>query len=188
MATRKRRSTKTKEPVVEPTSLVGEMSQDVATSTVVDTSIIDKVFSLNQKRETFLGIGRFWLSPDNYSFTVPSDVTKEETAKIRKAISNGILLEGEKYIPPIDKDQSVLDEYWHLLKTYGLDTNNTKSESTIQFRKIFKNGTDRNWTAKEVAKYCIKKETEYKNRDKIIKLLQDMHKYSSCPDTLLESR
>lgn len=188
MATRKKQNTTKKETLEEPTALVGAMSEDIQTPKTQQMTLVDKTFSLNLKKQTILGFGRFWLTPENYSFTVPSDATQDELASITRAVSNGTLVEGDTYVPPIDRDESVLDEYWHLIKTYGLDTNNNKSESTIQFRKIFKNGTDRNWTAKEVAKYCIKKEAEYKNRDKIIRLLQDMHKYSSCPDTLLEPR
>ena len=174
--------------IEEPSTLVGTMSEDIQTPKTQQMTLVNKSFSLNLKKQTILGFGRFWLTPEQYSFTVPEDATQEELAAITRAVSNGTLVEGNTYVPPIDKDQAVLDEYWHLIKTYGLDTNNSKSESTIRFRKIFKEGTDRNWTAKEIAKYCIKQESEYKNRDKIIRLLQDMHKFSSCPDTLLEPR
>jgi hypothetical protein len=193
MATKKKQNKGTKSsPITTDISTsLGEMSQDVkvvAPEVSQQGNLIGKTFSLNQVMETFFGVGRFWLTPDNYTLTVPKDVKPSELVSISRAISQGILQEGDKYIAPITKNKDVLNEYWHLIKSKGLDTNDNKSESTIKFRALFRNGVDRNWTAKEVAKYCIKQETDYKNRERVLKLLQDMHKFSECPDTLLTDR
>ena len=79
-----------------------------------------------------------------------------------------------------------MNEYWHLIKTFGLEPTNSKSESVIKFRQLLKNGVDRNWTAKEISSFCIEQEKKYKNRDRVIKLLNDLYKNSDCPVTLLE--
>jgi len=151
-----------------------------------ETPIKGKVVSLNLKKETFLGIGPMWFTPKNYCITIPSNLTADQVERVRNALKAGILVEGDVYIPPIDRDEKVLDEYWQLIKAYGLNSTEDKSKSMIAFRKLMKQGTDRNWTAKEIAKYCIKQETAGKNRDRVIKLLKDLHRFSMCPDTLLE--
>ena len=150
------------------------------------STVKGKTVSLNLKRESFLGIGSMWLTPKNYTATVPDNLTPAQEKQVRQSLDLGILVEGDIYIPPIDRRDSVLEEYWQLVKLYGLDAADPKSKSMPAFRKLLKMGVDRNWTAKEVAKYCIKQETAFKNREKVLKLLQDLHKNSLCPDTLLE--
>lgn len=150
------------------------------------SSVKGKTISLNLKSETFFGVGSIWLTPKNYTTVVPSTLTPDQEEIIQTALNSGLLLEGDVYVPPLDRQESVLEEYWQLIRAYGLDPADPKSKSMPAFRKLLKTGRDRNWTAKEVAKYCIKQETAYKNREKVLKLLQDLHKNSLCPDTLLE--
>lgn len=152
-----------------------------------DTTLVGKKISLNQKVESFFGIGNIWLSHKDYSATVPKDISAQHLQIIEAALKRGALVLGEVYIPPIDKDEKVLEEYWHLVKTYGLKGSDESSPSMVAFRRLFKKGTDRNWTAKEVANFCLLREASYKNRLEVIRLLKDTHRYSTCPDTLLES-
>lgn len=150
------------------------------------TSIKGKTISLNQKAQSFFGVGNIWLTSTNYSAVVPDNITYQEEDTIRKALSAKTIVEGKVYIPPIEKNKDVLTEYWHLVKTFGLDPTNNKSESIVKFRKLLKDGVDRNWTAKEISSFCIEQEKKYKNRDRVIKLLNDVYKNSDCPPTLLE--
>lgn len=149
-------------------------------------SVKGKTISLNQKVQSHFGIGPIWLNCTNYSAVIPNDISYEHEEIVKKALSSGTLVEGKKYIPPIDKNKDVLNEYWHLIKTFGLEPTNNKSESVIKFRKLLKNGVDRNWTAKEISSFCIEQEKKYKNRERVIKLLNDVYKNSDCPTTLLE--
>jgi len=152
----------------------------------IKAELVGQKISLNQKVESFFGVGNIWLTHENYSATVPDNLNPQQLEILERALAKGLVVKGDKYIPPIDRNEDVLEEYWNLIKTYGLDTNKEKDPSTIAFRKLFRSGVDRNWTAKEIANFCMEREARYKNRDKVMKLLKDTHKYSSCPDTLLE--
>lgn len=154
----------------------------------ITKSLKGKTVSLNQKLESFFGTSNksVWLGPKSYFTVVPETATVEEEIEINKAIDAGILVEGQKYLPPIDKDKAVLQEYWNLIKTYGLTPGDPKCKSFPKFSKLLKKPIDRNWTAKEITNYCILEETKYKNRQKIIDLLKAVHKNSDCPNSLLE--
>lgn len=164
------------------------ISASVGAPSASDTKLKGKEISLNQKIESFFGVGDMWLTTENYSATVPDNLTTQQWEILTEALNRGHVVEGNVYIAPIDKDPEVLEEYWHLIKTYGIDTNNEQSVSTLAWRKLFRNGVDRNWTAKEIANFCMEREQRGKNRDRVMKLLKDTHKYSICPDSLLESR
>tara|TARA_R110002074_G_scaffold402324_1_gene607026 strand:+ start:66614 stop:67180 length:567 start_codon:yes stop_codon:yes gene_type:complete len=172
------------------------VSQDIDTISISGTvgaetskqTLKGKEISLNQKAESFFGIGDIWLTHTNYSATVPQNISPQHLSILEGALARGQVVLGNKYIPPIDRKDEVLEEYWHLIKTYGLDSTKDKCPAMVAFRKLFRVGTDRNWTAKEIANFCIERETRSKNRDKTLKLLRDTHRYSSCPDTLLESQ
>lgn len=149
-------------------------------------SVKGKTISLNQKAQPFFGVGPIWLTSTEFSAVVPDTITYKEEEIIKKALASGSIVEGKVYISPIDRNKDVLNEYWHLIKTFGLDPTNNKSESLIKFRKLLRDGTDRNWTAKEISSFCIEQEKKYKNRERVIKLLNDVYKNSDCPVTLLE--
>jgi len=163
-----------------------DLSVSNGSSTFFTNSIKGKTISLNQKLQPVFGIGPIWLTSSNYSAVVPDTITYQEEEIIKKGLSSGAIVEGKVYIPPIDKNRDVLNEYWHLIKTFGLEPTNSKSESVIKFRQLLKNGVDRNWTAKEISSFCIEQEKKYKNRDRVIKLLNDLYENSDCPVTLLE--
>ena len=162
------------------TSLAGKVS--------VGKSLKGKSITLNQKAESFFGTSNksIWLGPKTYSMVVPDTITPEEEIEVNNAISLGILVEGNTYIPPIDKDPKVLQEYWSLIKTHGLSPSDPKCKSFPKFSRLLKKPIDRNWTAKEITNYCIQEETKYKNREKIIGYLKAVHINADCPNTLLE--
>jgi hypothetical protein len=163
-----------------------DLSVSQGSQTFFTNSLKGKTISLNQKIQPVFGVGPIWLSSSNYSTVIPDTITYQEEEIIKKALSSGSIVEGNTYISPIDKNKDVLSEYWHLIKTFGLEPNNSKSESVIKFRKLLKEGVDRNWTAKEISSFCIEQEKKYKNRERVIKLLNDVYKNSDCPATLLE--
>jgi len=162
------------------------ISSVVGGETFYPNSIKGKTISLNQKAESFFGVGSIWLDSQKYSCVVPDTITSQQEEIIRTCLRQGIVVEGDRYIAPIDKDREVLNEYWHLIKTHGLSHTDPKSKSMPKFRALFRNGTDRNWTAKEVSRFCMEEEKKYKNREPILKLLNEMFKYSDSPATLLE--
>jgi hypothetical protein len=174
------------------TQSVEELIQNIDLSvaqgdTITHTSELKgKTYTLNQKKRVTFGVGNIWLTTKNPTITFDKDLSSQEESIIRKAIADGTLVEGSTVILPIDRDDKVLAEYWHLVKTYGLVPADTKSKSMIKFKSLLRLGSDRNWTAKEIAKYCIKQEQEYKNRENIIRLLNDLHKNADCPDSFLE--
>jgi hypothetical protein len=184
----KKKDTNVSTPTVE--SMINALDLASISGPVVHFSndVRGKVISLNQKLESFFGVGKVWLSSKNYSCTVPADASTDDVLLIKEAIAKGILVEGDVYIPPIDRNPSVLEEYWSLVKTYGLETTNDKSPAMIKFRKLLRHGVDRNWTGKEIAAHCIRQEEAYKHRPKIIQLLKEFQANVMCPDTLLESK
>ena len=184
MATRKKNIESESDNQISDISLSGTIGAESITTKITEV----KEISLNQKAEAFFGVAGIWLTHENYSAEIPKNISASDAKVIQRALDAGIIVEGNRYICPVDRDENVLEDYWHLIKSFGLDTTNSKSESTIAFRKLFKTGIDRNWTAKEVANFCIERETKYKNRDRIIKLLKELHKFSGCPDTLLEKK
>lgn len=149
-------------------------------------SLIGKEVSLNQKKASNFRIGSLDLTNKRYSAKIKEDITSDQEQVIRKGLSMGLIVEGNVYIPPIDRDNTVLEEYWNLIKVYDLNPADPRSKSMPKFKLLYKKGVDRNWTAKEVAKFCMEQEKKYKNRERVLKLLNDLHKYSDCPDTLLE--
>lgn len=163
-----------------------DLSVSSEKGTFFTKSLKGMTISLNQKVQSHFGVGPIWLTSSNYTTTIPDTISYQEEEILKKALSSGSIVEGNSYIPPIDKNKDVLNEYWHLIKTFGLDPTNTKSESVTKFRKLLKNGVDRNWTAKEISNFCIEQEKKYKNRERVLKLLNDIHKNSDCPATLLE--
>jgi hypothetical protein len=177
---------KKKEQTVE--ELIQNIDLSVAQGGAVThtSSLVGKTFSLNQKKSVIFGVGDIWLDTKNYKVTITKELSVEHHDIFRKAISAGTLVEGDVKIPPVDKDKAVLEEYWHLIKTYGLSPTDNKSKSTPAFRKLLRIGEDRGWTAKEIAKYCMAREKESKNRENIIRLLKELHRNSECPETFSE--
>ncbi len=167
---------------IDITTTVNNVSQN-------SISLKGKTISLNQKAEAFFGTSKktIWLSGKNYSVVVPDSISTDEERELLTALKAGILIEGNTYIAPIDKDPSVLEEYWQLIKNFGLEPGNSKCKSYPKFSKLLKKPIDRNWTAKEIVNYCIQYEAKGKNRQKVIDLLKAVHKNSDCPPTLLES-
>lgn len=173
---------------IDSVSLSGTISADRIDTSKSDIKVRGETFSLNLKKESFLGIGDIWLSYKNHTAKIPEDISDALEKKIRNAVAKGILVPGDTFIPPITKDEAVLEEYWEYIKVFGLDVKpeGKQSDSVIKFRKLFKDGVDRNWTAKEIARFCSKREVEYKNRKRVLKLLEDLDRFSMCPDTLTE--
>lgn len=187
MTNKKEKTQKADEPKTTDMITNLDITAMIGGQTIETKPIKGKTVSLNLKMETFFGVGSIWLSPKKTSCIIPNDLTMSQEALIRKALAAGVLVEGDVKIPPIDKDKSVLEEYWQSIRLYGLEPANPNSKSMIKFQALYKKGVDRNWTAKEIASYCMEKERGYKNRELVLKLMQDILKYCICPDTLLES-
>lgn len=142
-----------------------------------------KNITLNFQKESFFGVGDIWLQEGNYTCVVPENISPRDEDILRDAVNKGIVVLGDHFIPNVQKDEKVLEEYWDYVKRFGF-ADSSKHKSFEKFKKLFRYGTDRNWTAKEVVKHCISCELKYKSRADVIKLLNEIYNRLNCPDTL----
>lgn len=169
-------------------------SVDVSTSVgAVKTEtkpIANLDITIDLSKRTFFGLpsGKIRLGPKNFTCTVPADLSPEEEMMVRSLISTGeLVLNRKEYIPPFTRSDDVLKEYFDFIKQYGLDPANQKSPSIIKFKNLIRMSIDRNWSAKEILRYCIEHETKTKNREKVLKTLKNALVNSTAPDSLLEN-
>lgn len=188
----KKSNQKSDKPEIDPIDAKIEsldISSIMGSTSTATQSYAGRKIALNQKVETFFGVGnkKIWLSPQNYTCVVPENLTAEETDVLKTAISQSkVLLDSDKYIAPIERSDSVLSEYFDFIKQYGLDIADKKSRSVAKFRQLVRMKIDRNWSAKEIIRFCIEQEKKYKNRDKVIKLLNNVLFNSDAPEFLLD--
>lgn len=161
-----------------------DMTVSINNSDFFTNSVKGKEISLNFKKESFFGIDNIWLSADNYSCVVPETISPQAEAVIKKAIEQGILCLGNVFIQNKDRDDNVPNEYWELIKQYGISPKKD-DKSFKKFKYLIKYGVDRNWTAKEIIKTCIENEQKYKNRKEVIKYLNSVFDTIACPDSLV---
>lgn len=185
---------KTNQKVEEPT--IDQIIDSVDVSTTVGSvkteskPIANLDVSINLEKRTFFGLpsGKMRLGPKNYTCVIPSDLSNEEEIMVRSLIDTGeLVLNTKEYIPPFTRSDEVLKEYFDFIKQYGLDPVNQKSPSIIKFKNLIRLSIDRNWSAKEILRYCIEQETKTKNREKVIKTLKNALFNSTAPDTLLDN-
>ena len=184
MAQRKKKTTKTKavigsenvEAKTEPAPLVN-IGTDSSSN-----NLIGKYVSINLKRGPYFGVGPVWLSINNFWTEVPSNLSDAEYALIAKGLANETLVYGKVFVSPIDRIANKLDEYWQEVKNTGFRT----KESKAKFASLLKKGSDGGWTAHEIAKHCIKQEVQYKNRQEIIRMLQQVIDNHEGPISLYE--
>lgn len=182
---------KRKEDETDINNLIQSLDITSENAGIISSGIRGRDIVLNLTQESFFGVGdKIWLTPNNYTCKIPENLTYEEEKIIRTALAAGSIRLGTQYIPNITRDKEVLAEYWSYVKQYGLSTITDQPgyKTYEKFRKtLLKYGTDRNWTAKEIAKYCIEQEKQYKNRSTVIKLLNEVVLLTNCPDTLLHT-
>lgn len=154
-----------------PTATLGTNN----TATKGRNTLIGKVISLNQKLESYFGVGNIWLTSENYSTEVPDGLTDQEYEIIDKSLLDGTLVEGKKFIPPVDRSITVLDEYWADVKSTGLsDKTKLGQAARNKFSTLIKKTSDRGWTAYEIAAHCLNKETQGSSRENVIRLLKEV--------------
>lgn len=144
--------------------------------------------TINLAKRTFFGLpsGKIKLGPKDYTCVVPDTLSDEEIVMLKNAIAvNDLVLDTKEYIPPFTRSDEVLKEYFDFIKEYGLDPSNQKSKSIVKFKNLIRMSIDRNWSAKEILRYCIEQETKTKNRPKVIKVLNNALINSTAPDNLL---
>ena len=166
-----------------------DITASLGETSVSTINYVGRKITLNQKVETFFGIGnkKIWLSPNSYTCTVPDNLTNEELDVLRKAIdSKVVIIDSDAYICPIERSDEVLKEYFDYIKQYGLELSDKKSKSVAKFRQLVRIKIDRNWSAKEIIRYCIEQEKKYKNREKIIKILNNVLFNSDAPEFMLD--
>lgn len=148
----------------------------LGTQTSVNT-LVGKDITLNQKKESFVGVGPIWLTPENYTIKIPEGMKDEDYTMLGKLIGDGTLVLGDHLVPPVDKTKDVLDEYWNKLSSNNID-NTTKfpenAATRTKFLNLFRRGSDRNWGAHEIITFCLEKETKTKKRKNVIQFLEEL--------------
>lgn len=130
--------------------------------------------SINLKHRTYFGLGeeedmKIWLSPENWSDTVPEGLSKEEVSILEKLISSGDLVLGEKWIPPVDKDKEVLNKYVSLLS----DTQHITEDFKSKIRELFRYKQQGHYTALEIFEAMLEDEKKRRRRVAFITYLQE---------------
>ncbi len=180
---KKKIETKTSETNLDTAIESMSVGVTINQNTYNTVSLKGKSITLNFAKESFFGVGDIWLQEGKHTCIVPENIKEKDEEILRDAIQKGIIVLGNHFIPNISKDQAVLDEYWNYIKSFGFQ-DSPKHPAFSRFKNLFKYGTDRNWTAKEVVKYCITCELKYKSRPEVIKLLNQIFNRLDCPDTL----
>ena len=133
-------------------------------------SLVGQTISINLKAGAYFGVPdtNIWLTPTKYWATVPGNLAHDAYDLINVGLSQGRIVRGKVFIPPVDKPTGVIDEYWEVIKKEGIGEN-TKAK----FRKIAlrHNWIDRNYTFMEIALECIAREQKTKHRPEVLKWL-----------------
>lgn len=136
-------------------------------------SLVGQKISINLKKESIFGVGPIWLTPKNYWCEIPDDLTPEEYATISMGLKLGKIVKGKEFIPPVDRDESVLENWYRRIKQFGLSNKNNRDVKELRsdLKYLILSGKDKNWTAKEIAEYCLQREAEGANRREVIRQL-----------------
>lgn len=139
------------------------------------STLIGKTISLNQKIDCYFGVGNLWLTSSNYYAIIPDTLSDEELGIVQKCLNDGVIVEGKVFIPPIDRSQDVLNEYWLSVKSSGLSESSKNGKTAREkFATLLKHGVDRGWTAYEIASFCLNKEVQNSNRSEVNRLLNEI--------------
>lgn len=127
-----------------------------------------QIISLNAKEGLTFAIGDIELTTQKYWATVSDGMPDSYYDIIQGSIEDGRIVLGKKHIPAYDKPAGVVEEYYTAIK------GGKNAKSVAKFRALIKKGTDRNYTIAEIATGCIKVERATKNREEVLKFLQDV--------------
>jgi hypothetical protein len=135
--------------------------------------IAGQIVSLNMKKGSMFAIGDIHLTPTNYWATISPGMDKEYYEVLHRGLEYGSIVAGKRYVPSIEKDPKVLNEYWEIVKQQG------KSKDVIEKLKLLvKNKSDRNFSIDEIAAHLQKKEVAGRNRKEVLALITDLASYS----------
>lgn len=189
MATRKKATTKKQtqtDAVVEQETLATENTESVG---VLGTQIeekmktnkdklVGKTISLNQKNGPFFGIGDLWLNNTNYHAEVPDNLTEHGYQLVMDSLKSGKIVLGKIYIPPVDKDPSVITQAIKIVKE------KPRSEVVSYLRQLIKVENKGGYTPVEIISECMNAERNSRNRKEIVELLSDTLQLYKGPVTL----
>lgn len=138
-------------------------------------NLIGKFISINQKIESYFGVGNIWLTNQNYYTEIPDNLSDEEYEIISKSLADGTIVLGKQFIPPIERNKEVLEEYWQALKPSGFNlTTKLGVAARAKFTNLVKRNTDRGYTSYEVSAYCLNKEIQGSARSDVMRLLKEV--------------
>ncbi len=137
-------------------------------------TISGKTISLNLKVASMFAVGDIQLTPTRYWAVVSHGKDENYYDIINKGLDLGRIVLGKVYVDPLVKDPAVLTEYWDAVRIRG------KGKDTIEkLRLLVRKQIDRNYTIEEIANHIIEKEKKFKNRDEILKLMDELKKFQN---------
>lgn len=151
---------------------------DVSVSVGGTNTLVGEIISINLKETTYFGVGPIWLTPNKYWARIPPNLSEQDYDIILNGLKAGTIVKGKTYIPPIDKSEGVLDDYWQTIKRYGI-----REETKSKFRDlaINKRWVDGGYTFIEIALHCKEKEKATKYRSEVISWLDHMLEQAEGP-------
>ena len=180
--TKKKTASKPSEETINPNIKVTKGDDGpVSTKEISNEHLVGQIISLNNKLASFFGAGPIWLTPTKYWCEIPEGLTKAEYQSIVDSVKLGVIVFGKEFIPPIDKDPRVLEEYWSVIKA------NKKGKKTMDLLRVLNDrGVDRGWTAQEIAYFCSEKERSNRGDKAVISILELLADSYQGPYSLYE--
>ena len=165
-----------------------EKKENTGTLGVVN-NYAGQFFSLNMKKSSFFGVGenkdgskKIWLSSSNWFDQAPEGLTELEVNIIANSLKMGTIVIGKRWLPPIDKDKEVKEQYISLIKagTACNDAFKNKIRTLVRFK------AHGNYTAQELLLAMLDQEKAGQSRQVYILFLQDALAHCSGPVSLVE--
>lgn len=143
--------------------------------------------SIDLSQISFFGLGPshfpvLWLSTENWYDTVPAGLDNEQAGILSKAIAQGTVVVGKKWIPPLTKDKKVLSKYIETLRSARMVDEKFKSV----IRSLLLSGKEGNYTAIEIFRKMLVDEQSRTNRDTFMSYLKEAIDHSKGPEILVQ--
>jgi len=156
---------------------------DAAAPEQEQLSLRGKTLSLDLSKATYYGGDSFWMGPENPVLEVPENISDSDHKLLVAGFFNGVLQEGKKWLPPIQRDPAVLKKYLATL-TRKREALRFDKEETNLWQALINKGLAGGYTSKEIIRECLKVEKGGAARPAILKTLEGMLASDRGPDTI----
>jgi hypothetical protein len=138
------------------------------------------------KAANYFGVGaerpKLWLSPENWCDRVPDNLNDKEAEQIANALRDKRIVLGKEWIPPLDKDEKVLEKYLnHLDSCIRADD---KFKDPLKSLMLYKK--EGNYTALEIYRAMLAREKTKRNRPDVLQFLDEACNHYIGPVSLVE--